>query len=92
MFVDCSEIGLSVIVKHVQHAGVFLSFSFLTGQEDLLSFSVPGGCVCVCVCVCVWGGGGGGGGGRRIAGLWFARGIGTQTDTGIKFPIFMRNC
>ena len=84
MFVDCSEIGLSVIVKHVQHAGVFLSFSFLTGQEDLLSFSVPGGCVCVCV--------GGGGGGRKIAGLWFARGIGTQTDTGIKFPIFMRNC
>ena len=74
MFVDCSEIGLSVIVKHVQHAGVFLSFSFLTGQEDLLSFSVPGG------------------GGRKIAGLWFARGIGTQTDTGIKFPIFMRNC
>ena len=79
MFVDCSEIGLSVIVKHVQHAGVFLSFSFLTGQEDLLSFSVPGGGV-------------GWGGGRKIAGLWFARGIGTQTDTGIKFPIFMRNC
>ena len=50
MFVDCSEIGLSVIVKHVQHAGVFLSFSFLTGQEDLLSFSVPGGGV-------GWGGG-----------------------------------
>ena len=40
MFVDCFEISINVVVKHVQHAGIIWAFS-LPGV-DLLSFSVPG--------------------------------------------------
>ena len=41
MFVGCSEISVSVIVKHVQHIGIVRAF-FLPG-ENLISFSVPEG-------------------------------------------------
>ena len=39
MFVGCSEISISVIVKHVQHIGIGL----FVCVGDLLSFSVLGG-------------------------------------------------
>ena len=38
MFLDCPEINISVIVKHVQHVGLVSAFLC---QGDLLSFSVP---------------------------------------------------
>ena len=41
MFVDCSQISINAIVKHVQHVG-FIWTSSLLGM-DLLSFPVPGG-------------------------------------------------
>ena len=40
MFVGCSEISISVIVKHVQYFGIIRGL--LSAWEDLLSFSVPG--------------------------------------------------
>ena len=40
MFVGCSEISISVIVKHVQHMGIDRALSPWGG---LISFSVPGG-------------------------------------------------
>ena len=39
MFLDCPEINISVIVKHVQHVGLVSAFLC---QGDLLSFLVPG--------------------------------------------------
>ena len=41
MFVGCSKISISGIVKHVQHFGMVRAFCMPGG--DLLSFSVPGG-------------------------------------------------
>ena len=41
MFVECSEISINVIVKHVQHVGIVWACS-LPGMNLLLSFSVPG--------------------------------------------------
>ena len=41
MFVGCSEISISVIVKHVQQIGIVRAFC-LPG-ENLISFSVPEG-------------------------------------------------
>ena len=41
MFVNCSEISINVIVKHVQHVGIIWACS-LPGMDLLLSFSVPG--------------------------------------------------
>ena len=40
MFVGCSEISISVTVKHMQHIGIV---GFLSAWGDLLSFSVSGG-------------------------------------------------
>ena len=40
MFVGCSEISTSVIVKHVPHVGIIRAFCLFFG--DLLSFSVTG--------------------------------------------------
>ena len=40
MFVGCSEINLTVIVKHVQIIGIIRVF--LSIWEDLLGFPVPG--------------------------------------------------
>ena len=42
MFVGCSEISISVIVKHLQH-GIIRGFFSVEGWGDLLHFSVPGG-------------------------------------------------
>ena len=41
MFVGCSEISISVIVKYMQDIGIISAFC-LPGR-DFLSFSVPGG-------------------------------------------------
>ena len=41
MFVGCSELSKSVILKDMQHVGIFRAF-YLPGG-DLLSFSVPVG-------------------------------------------------
>ena len=41
MFADCSEISISVIVKHVQHGGIIIAF--LSAWGDLLSFPAPWG-------------------------------------------------
>ena len=46
MFVGCSEISTSVIVKHKQHMEIIRAFCLPGGRgggEDLLSFSVPEG-------------------------------------------------
>ena len=62
---DCSEISISVIVKHIQRIGVInvLELSRLSVcLGDFLSFSVPGGQ-------------------KKIAGLCFANWISTQADT-----------
>ena len=69
MFVDCSEISINVIVKHVQHVGIIRTCS-LPGMELWLSFSVPRGV------------GGGGGRGQKNCWVdtrtdWFAKGINT---------------
>ena len=60
MFVGCSEISLSVIVKYVEHLGITSTCSL--PWADLLSFSVPKGR-------------------EKIARLWFAGNISTQTNT-----------
>ena len=64
MFVDCSEISINVIIKHVHHVGIIQNCG-LPGIDLLLSFSVPGR---------------GGKGGRKncwmdMGTCWFARGI-----------------
>ena len=41
VFVGCSEIGVSVISKYVQHTEITRALCLPRG--DLLSFSVPGG-------------------------------------------------
>ena len=46
MFVGCSEISKSVIVKHKQHIGIIRAFCLPGGEGvggGVLSFSVPGG-------------------------------------------------
>ena len=41
MFVDCSEISINVIVKHVQHVGIIWACS-LPGMDLLLLFGGGG--------------------------------------------------
>ena len=43
MLAGCSEISISVIVKHVQHIGIIRAFCLPGGGGDLLSFSLHGG-------------------------------------------------
>ena len=45
MFVGCSEISISVIVKHVQHIAVIRDFVCLEGKKKLLGCGLPGGSV-----------------------------------------------
>ena len=53
MFVGCSEISISVIVKHMQNIG--LKSRLFDYQGDLLSFSVPGMTEKIAGLWCAWG-------------------------------------
>ena len=39
MFVGCSEIGISIIVKHVQHVGIIRAFCLPGGTCSVFSVS-----------------------------------------------------
>ena len=43
MFVGCSEISISVIVKHVQDIGIISAFSVPGGQKKVLGCGLPEG-------------------------------------------------
>ena len=65
MFVGCSEISTSVIVKHKQHIGIIRAFclpGWGGGGQEGLSFSVPVGT-------------------EKLLGLGLLGGISTQADT-----------